>query len=172
MDAAGQGDAAEGRVGVGGRGRGDVVALGVEDGEQAETAGLAQQPLHHGHAVGAARLEEGALRLDDRRDRGDDVKHAAAKLLVSGGHRTQRIIAVARPYFERQGLPARVEADAQGVALGANGVGESVGKMLHGNGAGYSRAFFSSFPRSTCAAISSSISRGVRPRQKWSLPIA
>src|SRR5205823_4166499 len=63
-----------------GRGR-DVVALAVEDGEEAQATGLQQHLAQRPHPSRTARLEEGALWLHDRHQRRHDVEDAQAEFL-------------------------------------------------------------------------------------------
>ena len=51
-------EAAEGRIGIGGRGGGDVVALRIEDRQQPAVPGAAQQTLLDGKALRSADLEK------------------------------------------------------------------------------------------------------------------
>ena len=116
------------------RGRaGNVIALAVKDGHQAVPPGVAQDMLEHRQTGRTAGFKERALRLDDRHQWGNDGNHPCAELFKGSGHGGQRAVAVPQSQFNRQGIPTRVEADAEGIALAAHRSGQPVGKVSRHN---------------------------------------
>ena len=99
-------------VGVRARGRADVAALAVDDHEQPGRAGVADDALEGGDAVGAEHLEERELRLDGdcvRRDRVDDPAAEPRSRLGRGRPADVRVAA----QLEREQVEPRVEPDDQ-----------------------------------------------------------
>src|SRR5262249_6950065 len=127
----GNDDAGKSGVRVGLGGRGDVVALGIEDGEQPALTSATHQPLQCNPAGRTARFKEGTLRLDDWHERPDDVEDARTDLLDRAGNRLERAAAVALANLARQRFPARIEADTERVAPGANSGEQTVSEMRH-----------------------------------------
>src|ERR1051326_2264762 len=90
---------------------------------------MAKEPLLNDHAFRTEGLEEGALELDDRHERCDDVDHLSAELIVGRGALGWGCGCMAFAHLRWQTVPARVEADAQGVLLGEDGGGQAVGEV-------------------------------------------
>src|SRR6476469_332425 len=102
-------------LGVGGAGRADIAALGVDDHQQTGLACQLADPLERRDAVAAERLEERDLRLHRDGLAGHRVDHAGAEPLVGPGPAR-----AARPeagdQLGRQLLDPGIEADAQRAA--------------------------------------------------------
>ena len=138
------GGAAERGAPVGRAGRGDVAALDVEDHRQLVLVGAPDDRAEGAPAGGAVLLEERRLRLDAGGDVGDGVDDAAAELLEAGGDggvvaELRRLRPVLLDELRRHALEHGVEADADDAASRADGGGQSVGEVLHGD-APYGRA--------------------------------
>ena len=120
-------------VGVRARGGADVAALAVDDHEQPGRAGVADDALEGGEAVGAEHLEERELRLDGdcvRRDRVDDPAAEARGRLGRGRPAHVRVAA----QLEREQVEARIEPDDQLAVPLDDGLGEAVGERRRGDG--------------------------------------
>jgi hypothetical protein len=77
---------------------------------------------------GPAGLEKCTLQLDYRRGLRDQIEKAQSKLGVAACYSRSRTVVVLVPNRRWQRRPTRIDADAQGIPLGANGVGEAIGE--------------------------------------------
>ena len=110
------------------RGRADVVAFGIADDQQALLASFLGQLVIQFHPGRAQRLEVRALGLDRRHVRGHRPKHFATE----PAHRFDSLGLGVGPAAQGRGeaVPSRIQADADGGALCADGLAEAVSEMV------------------------------------------
>ena len=122
-------------VGEGRRGGAYVAALGVEDHQEPEVAGAADDRLEGAEPGPAEALEEGDLRLDDRHPAAQALEDRAEERLDRG--RGLRVPGVHRAAAEerRNAVEVGIEADAQRVAEPAQTEDQAVGEVFHVNSA-------------------------------------